>query len=484
MTPRHATRPALPALLLALLASIASPRTPAAEATVRPFETVAREYVAAALGSNLSLQSQDLEVERSLAALDAARARYFPEFALNARYTRAEGGRQIEFPIGALLNPAYQTLNQLLAAQGQPPRFPTITDQAFAFQRSHEQDTRVTLRQPLYQPAIPAAVAAQRELLGSQQYARLALARQLQRDVIVGYAGYLKAQRAASIVQSAGALLDENLRVTDSLFRNGRITQDQVLRARAERLASTQQQREAEGAISQARSYVNFLLNRRLDTPLEDAAAPEDAAAVAIDTGTAREDALRQRSELSQLDALGRAADAQQRAARAALKPQLALGIDAGTQGEQYRLGSGYNFMAASLVLSWKFFDGGANRAEVAESRIAARNARLKRDDAAQQVQLEVQQAVDRLDTARDSLATARARDEAAAAAFRIASRKRDEGAINQVEFIDARNTLTAAQLNLNLTRFDLIERRADLDHATGNGELPVPRVDLQGIPP
>jgi outer membrane protein len=477
-------RPRMGALCAVLLAAAVAPQAPAADAEPRPFDAVAREYVAAALGSNLALQGQDLEVERSLAALDAARARYFPEFALNARYTLADGGRQIEFPIGTLLNPAYQTLNQLLAAQGQPPRFPTISDQAFAFQRAREQDTRVTLRQPLYQPAIPAAVAAQRELLGSQQFARLALARQLQRDVRVGYADYLKAQRAASIVQSAGALLEENLRVTDSLFRNGRITQDQVLRARAERLASTQQLREAEGAISQTRSYVNFLLNRRLDTPLADATPPDDAAAVSVETGSAREDALRQRSELAQLDALGRAADAEQRVARAALKPQLALGIDAGTQGEQYRLGGGYNFISASLVLTWKFFDGGANRAAVAESRIAARAARVKRDDAAQQVQLEVQQALDRLDTARDSLATARAREEAAGAAFRIASRKRDEGAISQVEFIDARNTLTAAQLNLNLTRFDLIERRADLDHATGAGDLPAPRVDLQGLPP
>jgi outer membrane protein len=252
-----------------------------------------------------------------------------------------------------------------------------------------------------------------------------------------------------------------------------------VLRARAERLASDQQLREAGSAITQARSYVNFLLNRPLDTPLEDA-SPGDDVGRATDLGEARRTALRERAELAQLDALGRAADAQQRAAQAALGPQLALGVDAGTQGEQYRLGSGYNFIAASLVLSWKFFDGGANRADVAQARIAARDARRQRDDAAQRVELEVQQAVDRLETARDSLATAQAREAAASAAFRIAARKRDEGAISQVEFIDARNALTTAQLNLNVTRFDLIERRAELDHATGSGELPVPRTDLQ----
>ena len=71
-------------------------------------------------------------------------------------------------------------------------------------------------------------------------------------------------------------------------------------------------------------------------------------------------------------------------------------------------------------------------------------------------------------------MATAAARAEAAQAAFRIASRKRDEGVINQVEFIDARSTLTRAELNLALTRFNVLARRAELDYATSAGDLPL----------
>ncbi|MFL6620445.1 MAG: TolC family protein, partial [Povalibacter sp.] len=87
---------------------------------------------------------------------------------------------------------------------------------------------------------------------------------------------------------------------------------------------------------------------------------------------------------------------------------------------------------------------------------------------------LEVQQAFDRLQTARDSLVTAAARADAARAAFRIASRKRDEGVINQVEFVDARSTLTRAELNHNLTRFNVLARRAELEYATSTGDLPI----------
>lgn len=107
-------------------------------------------------------------------------------------------------------------------------------------------------------------------------------------------------------------------------------------------------------------------------------------------------------------------------------------------------------------------------------ARALARSAATQRDVLAQQIQLEVQQALDRLDTAADSLATAEARSEAARAGFRIASRKRDEGMINQVEFIDARSTLTGAELNLNLTRFALLARQAELDYAAAAGTLPL----------
>ena len=88
---------------------------------------------------------------------------------------------------------------------------------------------------------------------------------------------------------------------------------------------------------------------------------------------------------------------------------------------------------------------------------------------------LEVQQAHDGLRLASESLVTASARAEAAEAAFRIASRKRDEGVISQVEFLDARNALTGAQLNLNWTRFDVLQRQADFAFATAADPLNLP---------
>jgi outer membrane protein len=444
------------------------------EAAGRPVAAVIDDYVREGLASNLSLRAQSLEVERAEAALDAARARYFPETSLEARYSHSEGGRTIELPLGTALNPVYQTLNDMLIAQGQPPRFPAVQNETIAFLREREQDTHIALRMPIIAPAIPAAVRAQRELLGASEYSHQALARTLKRDITTGYLRYLASVRNQGIVDASVTLLNENLRVNESLFRNGKITQDQVLRARAELLQVTQQSRDAKNLAAQAQSYLNFLLNRPLDTPLENADVAAEVTATTRALADLRQSAIDNRPELAELAHLTRASEAQTSLAKADLWPTLSLGADAGIQGEDYKTGSGYNYATISLLLHWTFFDGGGRRAAVRQANAVARRTQTQYDELMQQVQLEVQQSLDRLNTSADSLATAAARSEAARAAFRIASRKRDEGAISQVEFIDARSSLTGAELNLNVTRFEVLARQAELDYATASGTLPL----------
>lgn len=448
----------------------------------RPLQQVIDDYVQEALASNLSLQSQSFDVERQLALVAEARSRFLPQVGIEARYTRADGGRVLELPTADLINPVYQTLNDLLIANGEPPRFGTAPDSSINFLREREQDTRLSLRQPVYAPAIPAAFRAQRELLDSQQFARQALARRLERDVTVAYLDWLRALSSVRIFASSLALLSENLRVNDSLYANGRVTRDQVLRARAELLEVEQQDREVTNLASRHRQLVNFLMNRDLEAPLEVAAtgtrtATEVVAAVlpATPDTVLRNGALDRRPELRELEALERAAAFQVQQQRAARQPQVSLGLDGGIQGEDYDFGSGYNYGTASLQFTMPLFDGGAIKSRVDAARATARQASLRREEAGRQIELEVQQALDRLRTAADSLATAEARAEAADAGFRIASSKRDLGVINQVEFLDARNALTGAELNLNLTRFELLSRQADLAYATAVNPLPLP---------
>jgi outer membrane protein TolC len=302
----------------------------------------------------------------------------------------------------------------------------------------------------------------------------MAVARALRRDITIGYVDWLKARSSVEIVAASRELLRENLRVNESLFANGKITEDQVLRAKAELLAVDQQQREAENLASQARSFFNFLLNRQLLADIEVSAPPQSPTGEEGALEQLWSAALDRRPEVARVDELRKAAGQQVQIARKQKWPTLSFGLDAGTQGVDYRFGDGYNFSTASLVFSWRLFDGGGDQARVRQARVAERQVVLRQEEVAQQIRLEVQQAFDRLATSRDSLATAAARADAARAAFRIASRKRDEGVISQVEFIDARSALTSAELNHNVTRFNVLARRAELEYATSTGDIPL----------
>ncbi|MCC6592175.1 MAG: TolC family protein [Xanthomonadales bacterium] len=437
-------------------------------------------YIEAGVESNLALQGAAADVARAQAQLDEARARWRPTLALAARYSRAEGGRTIDLPVGELVNPAYRTLNQLLQAQGQPGPFSDIGNQQISFLREREQDPRLSLTMPIHAPAIVAGVAAADASLAGREAALAAYRRALERDIEVAYLDWLRAQQALRIVEASHELLAENLRVNRVLHENGKITRDQVLRAQAEMLALEQQALEAGNGVQLARNYFNFLLNRPFDAGIE-AAEVADTLAYAdrrlaahggLDrlTDTRLEAAAAStRGELEEVAAQIRAARAGVDAERAAFQPTLVFALDAGVQGEDYGFGSGRNFAMASLVLDWKLWDGGQRKARVAAARAQLERAQIAHEQVADQIGLQVRQAADRLRTAQASLATAQARAEAAAEAFRIAARKRDAGSIAQVEFIDARSALTGAELNLNLTRFDVLVRLAELRAAVGD---------------
>jgi len=312
-----------------------------AQAADRSLREVIDGYVTDGLNYNLALRNESLAVEQAQAALRSARAQFMPDVGLAARYSRANGGRTIAIPVSELLNPVYSTLNEMLAAQGRPAQFPQLQDQTIDLIREHEQDTRLTARQPLYAPALSAGIRVQSALLSASEARRMAIARELKRDISVAYLNWLRASQTVQIVSSSEALLVENLRVNQSLYSNGRVTEDQPLRARAELLAVQQQLQDARNATTQTRSYVNFLINRQLDMELESSTAPETPLQLDVaDLAELRAAATDNRPELAQLAQTLIAAQQQVAVALAATQPTLWLSMDTGIQGDNYGLGA------------------------------------------------------------------------------------------------------------------------------------------------
>jgi outer membrane protein TolC len=444
-------------------------------------DAVVEGLVGEALAANLEVEGADASVAQRLAALDQARARYLPVLDLNARYTRADGGRSIEFPIGDLLNPAYATLNQLT---GQA-RLPTVENVRIDFVREREQETKVSLVQPLYDARIPAGRDAAAAEFDAAARGRDALRARIARDMRQAYFRWLRANEQVGVLDATLELVRENLRVNDSLFRNGKVTRDLVYRAEADVLEIEQQRLAVANGTQIAQSYVNLLRDAPFDRPLPVATVVDPdvlrlrdgLAARARQPGLSlaglQASAVDRRAELRQLDAAAAAAEAGERLARAAFKPQLAFAVDAGSQGEDYARFTTEDdgFVFASLVVKFNLFNGGADRAGLRGARAQQAELRASRSLAEQRIRLEVQQALSNLEVAEKSLDTANKRVEAAAGAFRIAQRKRDLGQINQAEFVDARRALTDAQLNLNVTRFEALDSLAQLEYAVGHAD-------------
>ena len=478
---RRAGALALFAAVMGLLLAI--PLARADEPAALPIETVVDRLVADALAANLELAVAGATVGERLAALDAARASYLPVLDLTARYTRADGGRVIEFPVGDLLNPVYATLNQLTGSN----RFPPLRNQQINFQRSREQDTRLSLTQPLYDGRLGPARAAAAANYDAANASRSALAGRIERDMRDAYYRWLEARARVAILEAAVELARENHRVNDSLFKNGKITRDLVYRAEADQLEIEQSQLAAANSERLAASYVNLLRNSAFTRALPlsavvDADVERVAGALAARTGASAlafepltDGALRHRPELRALDAQLDSASAGERLARAQFRPRLALAVDAGTQGETFALSGADRYVLASVVLKFNLFSGGSDQAGVRGARAQQSAARSGRSLAEQQIRLEVQQALQDFQVAAASLGTAAKRVESASGAFRIAARKRDLGQINQAEFVDARRVLTDAELNQNVTRFTALGSLADLEYALGAGQTAAP---------
>lgn len=440
-------------------------------------QRVTNALVAEALETNLGLASVEASADQRLAVLDQVRAQFLPTIDLQLRYTEADGGREIVFPVGDLLNPVYSSLNALLTASGQPAPFTPIDNVSFKFLREREQDSVVRLSQPLYDARLAAERRGAAYRYDAARFGLQAYRLRLARDVRQSYYRWLATREAVGVLEATSALARENERVNESLHRNGKVTLDLKLRAEAERLEVEQRLVRARAVLDLARRYLNLLCNAPLDREPEavvvsDADLPRLAMQIPPNRGAALEDtALSSRAELRELDAGVAAAGESERAAAAAFKPQFALAVDAGTQGADWDYGDHDPYVMASVIVRFNIFNGGGDRAAIRAAHARSAELTAIRALAEQQVRIEVQQALSDLQVAEASLATAGRRVEAATAAYTIVAKKRDLGQVSPAEYLDAQRALTEARLNGNVTRFEALGALAQVEYAIGGVE-------------
>ena len=433
-------------------------------AAVMP-DPVLERYVETGLENNLALKQKDFSYDRSMKVLSEAKGMFLPTIGIAARYSRAGGGREIIFPIGDLMNPVYGTLNQLLAYNGLPTQdYPVLENEVMPFLREEEHETKVRLMQPVFEPAIWYNYKIRSNLSKVSGTERDAYKRQLVSEIKSSYFNWLKASEVVVLLEATRDLLEENRRVSSSLHENGMATVDVVYRADAELHQNEQYIAEAKKARKLAASYFNFLLNRDLTEAIDPPQIEYEVAEERTGFTEAMDSAEAGREELRQLEYAVEAAGNGVKLSTSKYLPSISLVLDYGFQGEYYRFSGEDDFWMGSLVLSWTLFDGLQRKARRDQSVIEKRMYETRLDEAREQIRLEVTEAWANLDVAGLAITTATARSRSAGRSFEIVRKKYNSGMASQVEFLDARTTMTNAEVDRILAVYDYQIRQAEFE--------------------
>lgn len=441
--------------------------------TILSAQDIPDEYIKQCLNNNLALQQKYFSLEKTMEALKEAKGMFFPSVAVQARYSRAGGGRIIDFPVGDLLNPVYKSLNSLFSFHGIPTDFPSnIPNERIPFLREKEQETKLRVIQPIFQPALYYNFKLRSSVVEMNQAEVSLFKRQLIADIKNAYFTYLKTIQIIDLIDETRLLLEENLRVSESLFKTGKATEDVVFRAQAEIASLDQQEAGAEKNKTLAQQYFNFLLNQELDDPIETIQRDFSSLTPLPDLEAALTRALDKRNEFQLIQHGLEAASYQADLAGTTHLPAVTAVLDYGIQGETYSLGKDDDYWMASLVLEWNLFNGNQSRSKKAQSLLEKKQLESQRSELENQIKLQVNEAYNLLRASLAAIIAARKEKEAAEISFRIVEKKYKYGTASQIEFIDARTAFTKSATNhilacyehlINQVKFELVTAKIDL---------------------
>jgi len=428
-------------------------------------------YVREGLANNLALRQKTLSAQRAMAALREARGMFLPSVSIEARYSRAGGGRIIDIPIGDLMNPVYYTLNQLI----QQPLFPTnLPNESIPFLREEEQETKLRITQPLFHPAILFNYRIKSDLKDVEDLSRAVYARQLVLDIRTAYFNFLKADKLVELLSATETLVREHVRVVEKLHANDKANLSDLYRAQAEIPAIEQQKAEAEKGRMLAASYLNFLLNRPLDGPIEKTAdRPRIVSEPELDE--ADSSALARREELRQMDLAISLMKNKVRISAASFLPGITAVLDWGYWDEKYRITPDNDYWMASLVASWNLLNGFQDKYKVDQAKLEKKEKEAERLSIRNQILLQIREARENVKIADAAIETAERRLAAARKSFDAVDSRYRQGLAPQIELIEGRNNLTLAEVGAVAALYDYQIRKAEWEKATASFPLSLP---------
>jgi outer membrane protein TolC len=417
-------------------------------------------YIQEGLATNQSIKQQNFVLEKNIYALKEAKSMFLPEVAFSTTYTKADGGRTIDFPTGDLFNGIYATLNQLTGTNA----FPQLQNQKILLNPDNFYDAKFRTTLPILNAELIYNKRIKKQQVELQKTEVLLYKRELVKEIKIAYYTYLKAVNATDIYQSSLRLVEEGQRINTKLYENSKVNRTVVLRSQNEVSKITASLTSAKKTAESARYYFNFLLNR----PLADGVILDD-----IKTLPASDQLLGNsvtgREELSKLRIAKDINGNLTGLARSYIIPKLGTFIDLGSQAFDWKFNNNSRYYLFGFSLEWNLFSSGKNNFRVKQA-LADREALASQTDYVQQqllTELKVRQA---------GMQSAIAQYEAAQSQLKTSQtyysdmlKLYKQGMAIYIELLDAQNQWIDAQLHANIALYDTWIADAAIERANAS---------------
>lgn len=417
------------------------------------------DYIKEGIASNQSIKEQDFLLEKSVYALKEAKSLFLPNVTFSTTYTKADGGRSIDFPSGDLLNQAYATLNTLTGTNN----FPQLENQRIQLNPDNFYDAKFRTSLPLLNAELIYNKRIKNQQIDMQKTEVLLYKRELVRDIKRAYYQFAKADNAIKIYQSSMKLVKENNRINTALFNNQRINRTAVIRSENEISKINAQLITAQQNKKSAQSYFNFLLNK----PLTDS--------INVDTDTAlpememTESDVSRREELAKIKTAMQINDNVEGLAKSYIVPKIGTFLDLGSQASDFKFNQDSRYYLFGVTMEWNLFASGKNIYK--RKQVESQQKSLEAESSYVETQLKTQ-----LNIAINDFQSAVAQHNAAENQLKTTDqyykdelRLYKEGQALYIELLDAQNQLINAQLEANIALFDAWIRYSDIERATAS---------------
>lgn len=417
-------------------------------------------YVEAAIQNNRVLKQKNVSLEQSLLDLKEAKSYYQPSSWIDGQYILSQGGRRINLPVGDLLNPVYATLNQLTNSN----RFPKIENAAEQLNPNNFYDLRIKTAMPLINIEIDYNKQVKQQQVTLRQQDAIIYTRELVKETKSGYYNILMAKKAVEIYTSALALVNENLRVSKSLLSNGKSLPAYVSRAEAEVFQVETQLASANQQVKKAEAWFNALLNRDMYASIQ---TEEVTLNAFVKPAESLNSAARE--ELAQINTLRTIQGKTLKFSQAYRIPKLNAFLDLAAQDFHFNIRSQSFFYLGGLQFSVPIYSANRHKLKIQQTQLDLKKSEYQWEDVRNQLDVAVFQAKVNVNTSYDKYLSSLKQEEAARQYFRLIERGYKEGVNSFIEWLDARNHLTQAQIQKEVLLYTHLTSLAELERETAS---------------